>query len=140
MSPRTLLLLAALGGLAAAATARADSLYDGLGQKAGIDRIVAGAVTLFLADSRVKDDFDNINLDRLRARLADYLCQVVDGPCEYKGRAMDATHAGLHLDRAKFNAVAEDLQTAMEQAGIPYWTQNRVIARLAPKQREIVTR
>ena len=133
MNPRTLLLALALGGLAGASPARADGLYDGLGQKPGIDRIVG-------ADSRVRDDFDNINLDRLRTRLADYICQIVEGPCEYKGRAMDATHAGLHLDRAKFNAVAEDLQTAMEQAGIPYWTQNRLMARLAPKQREIVTR
>ena len=53
---------------------------------------------------------------------------------------MAASHKGLHLNQAKFNAVAEDLQTAMEQAGIPYWTQNRLMALLAPMQRDIVTR
>jgi len=43
------------------------------------------------------------------------------------------------VTRAKFNAVAEDLQTAMERTGLPYWTQNRLMALLAPMQRDIVT-
>jgi hemoglobin len=122
-------------------SARADrSLYADLGERAGIERIANAAVSLWLADDRVKDDFDNINLDRLKARLVDQLCQLAEGPCVYKGRSMAASHKGLHLTRAKFNAVAEDLQTAMEQAGIAYWTQNRLMARLAPMQRDIVTR
>ena len=53
---------------------------------------------------------------------------------------MAAAHQGLDLSRAKFNAVAEDLQTAMRQIGIPYWTQNRLMALLAPMQRDIVTK
>ncbi|HEX2940070.1 MAG TPA: hypothetical protein VHO91_03420, partial [Rhodopila sp.] len=58
----------------------------------------------------------------------------------YKGRPMAAAHEGLDLNQAKFNAVAEDLQTAMEQVGIPYWTQNRLMARLAPLEHDIVTK
>ncbi len=136
-----IVLPAVLLGIASSLPARADgTLYDKLGQQAGITRIVAATVSIWLADDRVKADFDNINLDRLKARIGDQLCQVADGPCVYKGRSMAASHKGLHVNQAKFNAVAEDLQTAMEQAGIPYWTQNRLMARLAPMQRDIVTR
>ncbi len=117
-----------------------DTLYAQLGGREGIARIVDGAMALYQTDPRIKDDFDNINPDQLKARLVDFLCQLADGPCTYKGRSMAASHKGLHLTRAKFNAVAEDLQTAMEQAGISYWTQNRLLARLAPMQRDIVTR
>jgi len=117
-----------------------DTLYQDLGAKPGIQRIVATALELFLADVRIKDDFDNINLDRLGARLADELCVTAGGPCEYKGRSMSAAHKGLGLNRAKFNAVAEDLQTAMEHHGVSYRVQNRLMARLAPMQRDIVTR
>jgi hemoglobin len=121
--------------------ARADAtLYTQLGERAGIVGIANESVALFLADPRIRNDFDNINLDRFKARIADFLCQLADGPCAYKGRSMAATHKGLHLNRAKFNAVAEDLQAAMGQAGIPYWTQNRLMARLAPMQRDVVTR
>lgn len=132
---------AVLLGIAISLPAQAGgTLYDHLGQKPGIVRIVDATVSIWLADDRVKADFDNINLDRLKARIADQICQLADGPCTYKGRSMAAPHKGLHLNQAKFNAVAEDLQTAMEQAGIPYWTQNRLMALLAPMQRAIVTR
>ena len=120
--------------------AAATTLFADLGGTSGIDRIVDGAVTLFLSDDRIKLDFDNINPDRLRSRMKSKLCQVADGPCEYKGRTMDAAHNGLAVTQAKFNAVAEDLQTAMERAGVGYWTQNRLMARLAPLQRLIVSR
>ena len=136
-----LALPAALLGLACSSPARADStLYTKLGERTGIERIVNGAVALYMTDPRLKDDFDNINPDWLKARLTSFVCQLAGGPCIYKGRSMAASHKGLHLNQAKFNAVAEDLQAAMEQAGIPYWTQNRLMALLAPMQRDIVTR
>ena len=120
--------------------ARAEgTLYEKLGGQPGVARIVEGAVTLFFADPRLRDDFDNIAPARLKSRLADYICQVSGGPCQYRGRSIAASHAGLHINRARFNAVAETLQTAMEEAGVPYWTQNRLLALLAPLQRDIVT-
>ena len=134
-------LLGMLLGIAFSPPAQAGStLYSKLGEHAGIERIVDGAVALYLTDPRLKDDFDNINPDHLRTRITNFICQLVGGPCEYKGRPMAASHKGLHVNQAKFNAVAEDLQTAMEQVGIPYWTQNRLMALLAPMQRDIVTR
>ncbi len=120
--------------------AAADTLYDQLGGQPGITLIVGKAVALYMTDDRIKADFDNINPDRLRSRLADNLCQLTGGPCQYRGRSMAAAHNGLEVTQAKFNAVAEDFRTAMAQAGVPYWTQNRIIALLAPMQRDIVTR
>ena len=132
-----LLLVLAAPVLPAAA---ADTLYDQLGGQPGVARIVRNAVELYMTDDRIKADFDNINLDRLRSRLTDQICHLAGGPCVYRGRSMAASHAGLDATQAKFNAVAEDMQTAMEQAGVPYWTQNRLMALLAPMQRDIVTR
>ncbi|WP_428489641.1 group I truncated hemoglobin [Rhodopila sp.] len=125
--------------IAASALAQ-DSLFKDLGGQAGVTRIADQSVSLFLADNRVKADFDNTNLDRLRQRLADQFCQITGGPCVYRGHSMAEAHAGLDVTQAKFNAVAEDVQTAMRQIGIPYWTQNRLMARLAPMQRDIVTK
>ena len=141
MSPLRQTLLAAAVMVAAAVPARAaETLYDRLGGQPGIALIARNAVTIYTTDPRISADFDNINQDRLRSRLADYLCQLADGPCTYRGRPMLAAHAGLETTQAKFNAVAEGMQTAMEQAGVPYWTQNRMMARLAPLQRDIVNR
>ena len=117
-----------------------DSLYLRLGGQAGVASIVNQSVTPWLANDRIKADFDNIDPDRLKTRLADQICQITNGPCVYRGRSMAASHTALGLTRVKFNAVAEDVQTAMEQVGIPYRTQNQLMALLAPMQRDIVTR
>ena len=125
--------------LAIPATAE-PTLYQRLGGQAGVGQIVDQAVNLWLLDDRIKDDFDNINPDRLKKRLAEQICQLAHGSCACHGRAMAVAHASLNITRAKFNAVAEDLETAMERVGIPYWTQNRLMALLAPMQRDVVTR
>ena len=124
---------------AAPAVAEDDTLYQRLGGEPGIARIVNNFHTILIADDRVKADFENTNFDRLKSRLRSQICELAKGPCVYHGQAMAAVHTGLNINRAKFNAVAEDLQTAMEQTGVPYWTQNRLMALLAPMQRDIVT-
>ena len=120
--------------------ARAATLFDDLGGKPGIDRIADGIVALYMSDPRLAADFDNINPDRLRSRLGSYLCVIADGPCVYKGRSMAAAHKGLKIDEARFDAVAEDLEIVMTRDGISSWTQNRLMARLAPLAHQIVTR
>ena len=134
---RHALLLAAVLATAAPAMA-AETLYDSLGGQAGIAAIVRIALEIHVNDPRLAADLDNINLDRLRPRVAEQLCALTGGPCTYRGRPMGAAHAGLVITQAKFNAFAEGTQAAMGQLGIPYRTQNRLMALLAPMQRDIV--
>jgi hemoglobin len=117
-----------------------DALFADMGGQAGIDRLVDVSVDNYLADPRIKDIFSESNIDRIRAELKDQFCMIAGGPCQYKGHSMVATHKGLHLTNANFNALVEDLQTAMDSCNIPFATQNRFLARLAPMQHEVVTR
>ncbi len=120
--------------------ARAATLFDDLGGQSGVDRIADDVVTLYMTDPRLRADFDNINPDRLKSRLASYLCMLADGPCAYKGRSMGAAHKGLKIDQARFNAVAEDAEIVMTRDGVSNWTQDRLMARLAPLAHQIITR
>ncbi len=121
--------------------ARADgTLYDSLGGKPGVELLSARSVSLYMNDPRLRSYFGNINPDFLRARFVVFFCNVTDGGCPYHGRSMGATHRGLHVDEAAFDAVVEDLQQALRDQGIPFHTQNRLLARLAPMERAIVTR
>ena len=130
----------AIVGLMTVPAFAADTLYEDLGGKAGIDRIVDVSVDNYLADPRIKDEFSESNMDRLRAEFKDQFCQLAGGPCVYKGHDMAAAHKGLHLTNANFNAVVEDLQDAMTKCDIPFATQNRFLALLAPYQHQVVTR
>jgi len=132
-------------GLAAAlllsAPARADdTLYADMGGKAGMDHLVEVSVDKYLADPRIKDIFSESNMDRIRAELKDQFCMIADGPCAYTGHSMEATHKGLHLTNANFNALVEDLQDAMAECDIGFATQNWFLARLAPMQHQVVTK
>ena len=117
-----------------------DTLFADMGGQSGIDKIVDASVDNYLADDRIKAIFDESNIDRLRAEFKVQFCQVAGGPCAYAGHDMTMAHKGLHLTNSDFNAVVEDLQNAMDRAGLPFATQNRFLARLAPMQHQVVSR
>lgn len=117
-----------------------DTLYNDLGGHDGVVKIAETTTDNFLADPRIKDTFADTNMRRFRRLLAEQFCEVAGGPCKYTGRSMKEAHASLNLRNADFNAVVEDLQDAMDKVGVPFATQNRLLARLAPMQRDIVTR
>ena len=137
---RTILLAAAIV-VSGSGIARADdTLFQDMGGRDKLVKLANDTTDNFLADGRIKATFDNSNMDRFRQKLAEQFCQVAGGPCIYTGHSMRDAHRGLHLTNADFNAVVEDLQKAMDNDGIPFATQNRFLARLAPMQRDVVTR
>lgn len=128
--------------LAALAPAQAadEAFYAGLGGKAGIKRIVDTLVPLILADARIKASFADSDMKHVAMRLEEQFCALAGGPCTYGGEPMKEVHGGLQVTNMQFNALAEDLQIAMEQNGVASSVQNRLVAKLAPMQREIVTK
>lgn len=124
------------------ATVRAgdDSMYRGLGGKAGIATIVARLLPIIQADPRIKESFADSDMKNLALRLEQQFCELSGGPCTYQGKPMGEIHDGLNITNAQFNALAEDLQVAMDQAGVAPRVQDRLIATLAPMQRTIVTK
>ncbi len=133
---------AVLAGAVLAGTAQGAraELYEDLGGDAGLQAIVDQAVPRWLADPLVGPSFAETNMTRFRRLLLEQLCQLSGGPCSYSGRDMARSHQALGLRQVQFNALAEDLQDAMEEVGVPYHTQNRLLAKLAPMQRDTVTR
>ncbi len=131
-----LCLLLALG----APVLAADEVYQGLGQQQGIVRVVETFVTLLQADHRVGHSFDEADVAHLKEKLAEQFCVLAGGPCRYSGKEMATIHDGLDITTAQFYAVVEDLQIAMERHGIASRIQNKLLASLAPMQRDVVTR
>ena len=120
--------------------ARADTLFSDLGGKPGLDRLVTKALTIWAVDPLVAPTFAETNLVRFKRLFLAQMCMLTGGDCEYSGRSMAEAHKGMHLTSAQFNAIAEDLQTAMEQLDVSYSVQSRLLALLAPMHRDVVAK
>ncbi|MBE7941217.1 MULTISPECIES: group 1 truncated hemoglobin [Ramlibacter] len=128
-----------LAPLAASAQSADASLYQHLGEKPGIERLMNDFVTRLAADARTGPFFAKANLPHLKEQLTDQVCQVSGGPCEYGGADMKTAHADMDIRKGDFNALVEVLEQAMDAQGIAFADQRQLLARLAPMHRDVIT-
>lgn len=117
-----------------------DGLYIALGGEEGVARIVERLVDGVTTDPRIEGIFAASDFVRLRRTLREQVCYLAGGPCTYTGRDMTSVHADHGVTTREFNALVEQLQFAMDAEGVPNRAQNRLLAKLAPMHRVIVTR
>ena len=134
----TLGLLLALN--AGAQMAPADpSLYRAFGEKPGLVKLMDDFMVRIEGDARLAPHFKDSNKQRVKEQLVDQFCQVTGGPCVYKGADMKSAHANLEIGKGDFNALVEVLQGAMDAQGIPFRSQNQLLAQLAHMHRDVIT-
>jgi|TARA_R110001599_G_scaffold57631_2_gene158592 hemoglobin len=117
-----------------------DTLYRTLGGQPGIERIVEGLLINIADDERIVSHFVDADIDRLFEKLVEQICVESGGPCEYTGDSMEDSHAGMDITEGDFNALVENLITAMTEEGVPVTAQNRLLKRLAPMRESIIYR
>ncbi len=139
MKKTLIALTLAWAGLAGTAHAQSSELYRNFGEKPGLIKLMDDFMVRLLADPRTGPHFKPANQQRVKEQLVDQFCQVMGGPCVYKGADMKSSHANLDITKADFNALVEVLQHAMDAQGIPFGEQNKLLARLAPMHRDTIT-
>jgi hemoglobin len=117
-----------------------DAVFKAFHGKEGIARISDDLIFRATHDPRIADHFKDSKLSRLSHLLAQQFCYLTGGPCDYTGDDMQSVHKGLALKDSDFNALAEDLQLAMDKEGVPFRAQNALLAKLAPMEHHIVTK
>jgi hemoglobin len=122
-----------------AATAAPAGLYQALGEKPGITRLMDDFVNRVVKDPRIGGHFKDVKPQALKDSLTDQICQLSGGPCKYEGADMKSAHADMDINKGHFNALVEVLQSAMDAQGIPFVQQNRLLALLAPMHRDVIT-
>jgi len=113
--------------------------FKDFGEKAGLVKIMDDFMVGLLNDPRTKSSFENVDQQRVKEQLVDQICAILKGPCEYKGGKMGQVHRELGINRENFNALVEQLQFAMDKNNVPFSSQNKLLAVLAPMHRVIVT-
>ena len=122
-----------------AAVSAPAGLYQALGEKPGIARLMDDFVDRAVKDPRIGAHFKDTKPAALKESLTDQICQISGGPCQYEGADMKSAHADMDINKGHFNALVEVLQSAMDAQGIPFAQQNRLLALLAPMHRDVIT-
>ena len=120
-------------------TAAPAGLYQALGETAGITRLMDDFVNRLLTDPRIGSHFKDAKPQPLKDSLTRQICQLSGGPCQYTGPDMKTAHGEMDITKANFHALVEVLQAAMDAQGIAFSQQNRLLALLAPMQRDVIT-
>ncbi|WP_379922348.1 group 1 truncated hemoglobin [Erythrobacter sp. R86502] len=116
------------------------ALVQDFGGRAGIALIASRTVELSEADPRIAGIFAAHDMVRLKRTLAEQFCYLLGAGCDYTGRDMRSAHAAMGVTHSDMNALVENLQTAMREAGVPFAAQNRLLAKLAPMSGDVFQR
>jgi hemoglobin len=134
------LLLVGLGACATMGEAP-PSLYKRLGGREGIALVVDDFVVNMVADPRVNARFQGMQppaVFKLKSNLSDQICDAAGGPCSYLGRDMKATHAGMNITEAEWDATVENLVTALDKHRVGAKEKGELLGLLGPMKGEIV--
>jgi hemoglobin len=115
-------------------------VYKDFGERDGLVALMNDLMVNLVDDPRTRPFFADADQKKIKAELVDQFCVILGGPCQYAGKSMKEAHKGLAIDEASFNALVEDLQRAMDKHHIPFRSQNKLLAKLAPMHREVINR
>jgi hemoglobin len=118
--------------------AKEKSLYERLGGKPAITAVVDEFVARVATDTRINRFFNGTDIPHFKMVLTDQICEASGGPCKYTGRDMQATHRGMGITNAHFDALVEDLVGALDKFKVPAKEKNDLLAVLGPMRKDIV--
>ena len=115
-----------------------DALFQDLGGRDKISAFTRDLVDRIGKDPRIAHFFAESDMGRLHDRLTDMVCHLTGEKRRYRGANMYRAHEGLGIRDADFDALVEDLEAAMDDYDVPWSTQARLLAVLAPIKRDVV--
>ncbi len=108
-----------------------ETLYDRIGGRQAIEKIVTILYDRVLHDESLAPFFANVPIDHLRRMNAEFIASALDGPLQYSGAELVAAHRGRGITRAHFSAFVGHLALALEDHGVGPGDVDAVLGRVA---------
>ena len=117
----------------------ARTLYSRLGGAEGIRRIVDDVITAHLNNPVVGGRFRKAeDLGRLRTKAWEFFCAGAGGPETYTGKDMISAHKGMNITDEEYEAVTEDILSALAKNRIDDATAKDVTAILNSLKSQVI--
>lgn len=115
------------------------SLYEQLGQQAGITTAVDKFYVRVLGDPLLAPYFTGADVDQIRQHQVALLSTVTGGPQQYTGRTMQLSHRRLGVTDEAFDKVVGHLGATLDDLGVDAAVRDQVAAVLVAQREHIVT-
>lgn len=95
------------------------TIFEQIGGEAAVNAAVDIFYRKVLADDRISQFFDTIDMENQHAKQKAFLTMAFGGPNNYTGKDMREAHKHMNLTEEHFNAVAECLVGTLEELTVP---------------------
>ena len=118
---------------------KGKAMWHAFHEQAGVNRIIDDMVDRNIHDPVIGEIFAGQDIVRLRRVLKEQFCYILGGGCTYTGRSMKTAHTDMGVQMKDMNVLVGNLQKAMTDEHVAFFAQNRLLAKLAPMRRDVVT-
>ena len=108
------------------------TLYQRLGEGAGIAAVVDGLYSRIMADETLAPFFEHTRMIEQKRHMALFLAAAAGGPDGYKGKDLGVAHAGRGISDADFDRVIGHAAAALAEAGVDADAIDHVAGALMP--------
>ena len=134
-----------------------QTLYERLGEKAGISLIVDDFLQRVLVDPRVNWSRRGVskkgwfrskpaqeweptphNINRLKLHLIQLISLASGGPTEYQGKPIQPSHLPMQISKAEFDATIGDLKATLDHLNVPNPEQKDLLSIFESTRSQIV--
>jgi hemoglobin len=122
-------------------TQPAGTLYKRLGGYDAIAAVTDDFIGRLANDHQLSRFLVGLSADskkRLRQLVVDQLCEATGGPCFYIGRTMKASHAGLGITEADWQATVKHLVATLDKFKVPEKEKSELLAIASSLRGDIV--
>jgi hemoglobin len=116
------------------------SLFDRLGGLDAIKAVVDDFVANIAANPDINARFANTDVDQLKARLVEQICEATGGGCAYRGKNMVEAHAGMNISEAEFDSMVGDLKKSLDRFRVQEREQRELLGALGAMKGDIVNK
>lgn len=95
-----------------------SSLYERIGGQNAVNAAVDVFYRKVLADNRVNQFFNDIDMDRQMAKQKNFLTLAFGGPNNYTDKNMREGHQNLNLQDEHFDVIVSHLGNTLQELGV----------------------
>lgn len=117
------------------------SLFERLGGKEGIAKVVDAFLKNVLQNDTIKKRFNKLpkeRVEKFRTGMIDLICKESGGDCEYTGKSMKDAHKKMGISDAEWNATLLALKAALDENKVAEGEQADLVSLLGPMKDDIV--